>query len=308
MEQVSKVKIMFKYILLVVTVVLFTGCMQKQNYIEKKVYKGYSKDAILEASKKVFFLADKNRSFYVDSYRNKVEITKRRFYHHIYDVGIYLDTWVIETVQEDGQTRVLLSLKRTNVDTKKEVAITKEINMTLFWNRMDYLLGKNKKWDSCFSKLSLFTNNNILCDKGFLLEQKPKASDMVKNPLILQRPVVLYSVDTIDADIYKFTDLTIKKNKEDILEPDTINNGNTLDPTLIDENNTTQNSNEDDNGEAELEKLKGEMNLILDNKSDIKVDEIIENQVIEENSEFILDSSSSESENKLDKLDKLDTK
>lgn len=315
MQQVGKVKFMYKYIFLAVLIV-FTGCATKEEYTKKKIYKGYSKDAVLEATKKVFLLADRDKQFQINSFRNKVEVVKPKFYYNVVHVGVYLDTWVIEVVQEENQVRAFLDLKRTEViDENKNLKIHKDINTKIFWNRLEYLLGINKKWDDCRAKLSLFTSDSLLCDDGVLFDSKPKAEDMVKNPLIIQRPKRLYTVDTIDADVYKFTDISIKKNKSDIFEQNSANNKN-VDPILEDkadeQENVTNDKTIEEKAEEDLQKLKSEMGIILDKKEnidDMKIDTIIDSEEIIENSEIILDdeeSTQNTSEDKLDKLEKIE--
>lgn len=322
MQQVGKVKFMYKYIFLAVLIV-FTGCATKEEYTKKKIYKGYSKDAVLEATKKVFLLADRDKSFQINSFRNKVEVVKPKLYNNVIDVGIYVDTWVIEVVQEEDQVRTFLDLKRTDViDEKKELSSYKDVNTEIFWNRLEYLLGMNKKWVNCRDKLSLFTNDSILCDEGVLFDSTPKFGDMVKNPLLIQRPKKLYTVDTIDADVYKFTDISIKKNDSDILEQKkNSNNSETLDPILDDsileneakkKEDTKEEKTSEEKAEEDLQKLKSEMGIILDKKEnidDMKINKIIENQEMLENSEIILDDEDSiknSSEDKLDKLEKIE--
>ena len=47
----------------------------------KKEYKDISKDAIFEASKKLFLLADK-KQFRIDSYRDHLEVSKTKHWHY----------------------------------------------------------------------------------------------------------------------------------------------------------------------------------------------------------------------------------
>ena len=275
---------MFKYIFLVV-LIIFTGCshnnepsVKKEIYVTKKVYKKISKYAILDAAKKLFILADK-KQFLVDSYRNKLISSKVRFKNDIITVNLVQDKWVLEVVQEENQSRALLSLISKNSMDDEELYNRNEKLHNMFWSRIDYLLGLEKKWYTCDKYYENNDFDGILCDSSFLTDLKPKKSDIITNISIVNKPVEIFTLDKVDSEIYKATDLSIVKNEKDILKEET--------PAI------TPKSEAD--SENELIKLKTEMNTIIDDKGNMELlntDTIIDKKdVIKENIEFSLDTS-----------------
>ena len=93
---------MIKYIFLL-SMVFFTGCSITNRNVDNKIieeeknftskeYKDISKDAILEAAKKIFIYTG-NKQFRIDSYRSQVIASKTKMSHFPLYVVTFEDKW-----------------------------------------------------------------------------------------------------------------------------------------------------------------------------------------------------------------------
>lgn len=217
MQQVDKGLNMIKYLFLVVFFVFFTGCSSKEDvYITKRIYKDVSKDAILEAGKKVFLLSNQKKEFMIDSYRNRIKVTKVVFKDRVFRIDLYTDKWLLEVVEMDNESRANLILVRSDaMDEEDRKSISKNVH-EVFWARLEYLLGLTKDWKYCQPHM-VTSFDESLCSNIFT-SGKPEDSDMVKNLKIVEKDPKLYTIDTIKSDIYESTDLSLTKENSDIFE------------------------------------------------------------------------------------------
>lgn len=217
---------MSKYIFLFFLIV-FTGCSTKQEvYVSKKVYNEISKDAILEAAKSLFVLSNKdndNNDFIINSYRDRVEVDKIMFENNIIKTDIIVDKWILDVHQLENESRANLVLIRKDGLIEDDNINTNKNAHNLFWDRIDFILGINKDWKFC-SGYFLFNPLNMFCNDYFITSS-PDDTSIIKNILISQRNNKLNTIDTVKADIFEKTDLTLDKNynsifeqKEDILD------------------------------------------------------------------------------------------
>ena len=210
---------MIKYIFLLF-LIIFTGCSNKQEvYISKKVYTDISKDAVLEAAKTLFTLSNKennNKDFIIDSYRDKIEANKIQFEHHFFRINIVVDNWVLEVQQFDKETRANLVLVRNNdLDSEENMNINQNVH-NLFWSRIDYLLGLENNWKFCSSYFSLNPLDGFC--SGYFITSTPEKEYLIKDILITQRNNSINTIDTVKADIFNKTDLTLDKNYNNIFD------------------------------------------------------------------------------------------
>lgn len=270
---------MYKYFFLIV-LIIFTGCSQnEQPYVSKRVYKKISKNAVLDAAKKLFILADE-KQYLTDSYRNKIESKKVRVDNKILYIDLVEDKWILEVVQEKKMTRAHLSLKRRNsIDDKERYNKNKELHR-MFWSRIDYLLGINDKWYTCEEYLLKNIYDGILCDPTFITNKNATKSDVIKNIEISEKANEIFTLDKVDAEIYRATDLSIIKKEDDILKDNTDSLEESKDKI-------------EDRSDEELMQLKNEMSTIIDDKGNMEIlntDMIIDKEsLIKENSEFNLE-------------------
>ena len=75
---------------------------KKEENFTKKEYSNISKDAIFEAAKKVFLLADK-RQFRIDSYRDHLEVTKTKMSHFFLYPVTHEDRWDLNIEEKNNK-------------------------------------------------------------------------------------------------------------------------------------------------------------------------------------------------------------
>lgn len=225
-------------IIVILVMIIFTGCSQKQDIlVTKKVYPDISKNAVFDAAKTLFTLSNKenaNKSFIVDAYRDKLEVNKIMFEDNIIKVDIVLDKWILELYQVENETRANLIIIRRNGLNRDEIEYIDENAHKLFWDRLDYLLGLNKEWKMCNRYFSF----NILSDfcDNYFITFSPDDSYIEKNILISQENINKNTIDTIKADIYEKTDLSLGLSNSDIFnQNENIEDTNILSPVIIDD-------------------------------------------------------------------------
>ena len=225
-------------IIVILVMIIFTGCSQKQDIlVTKKVYPDISKNAVFDAAKTLFTLSNKenaNKSFIVDAYRDKLEVNKIMFEDNIIKVNIVLDKWILELYQVEKETRANLIVIRRDGLNKDEIEYIDENVHKLFWDRLDYLLGLNKEWKMCNRYFS-FNVLSDFCDNYFITFS-PDDSYIEKNILISQENINKNTIDTIKADIYEKTDLSLGLSNSDIFnQSENIEDTNILSPVITDD-------------------------------------------------------------------------
>ncbi len=225
-------------IIVILVMIIFTGCSQKQDIlVTKKVYPDISKNAVFDAAKTLFTLSNKenaNKSFIVDAYRDKLEVNKIMFEDNIIKVDIVLDKWILELYQVENETRANLIIIRRDGLNRDEIEYIDENAHKLFWDRLDYLLGLNKEWKMCNRYFSF----NILSDfcDNYFITFSPDDSYIEKNILISQENINKNTIDTIKADIYEKTDLSLGLSNSDIFnQNENIEDTNILSPVILDD-------------------------------------------------------------------------
>lgn len=262
---------MIRYIFLVSIVFLFSACnsfnlfntknkkLEENIYVTKREYKNISKDAIFEAAKKIFILADK-KEFRIDAYRDRLQVSKTKMNYYTFFTNTSADFWVLSVDEKNNISKAKLKLYRITDFNKNSKEYIKSPVHEVFWNRLEYLLGLTDNWKSC---LYAFDFVDALCDMVDLRNaQNPKQSDIVKDILIENRKASK-SLNEIDQDVLKDDIvLSIEDISEDILE-------NASDDIEVEQ------SNEEESLDKEIEALDKKVNENIDNT----LDKIIEEDV-----------------------------
>lgn len=275
---------MFKYIFLV-SIFLFSGCASNSENIKndikkeeeknftKKEYRNISKDAIFEALKQVFVLAGK-KEFRIDSYRNKVVISKTKMSHYPFFVITSENRWTLSIEEEDNLSIAKLELiKITDYDEDKPEYIS-NIEHELLWTRIDYLLGLNDTWITCSEHYAYLNFNDGLCDSIDLPRPtEQKNAKIIKDILIVDRKKSK-SILEIEEDILKDDiSFSIEDSSTDILDKE----------YKIDINENNKEQTLDDSLSKEIEELDKKVNINID-KTLNKIEKNMEDELIlEEN-------------------------
>lgn len=266
-------------IIVILVVIIFAGCSQKQDIlVTKKVYPDISKNAVFDAAKTLFTLSNKenaNKSFIVDAYRDKLEINKIMFEDNIIKVNIVLDKWILELYQVEKETRANLIVIRRDGLNKDDIEYIDENVHKLFWDRLDYLLGLNKEWKMCNRYFS-FNVLSDFCDNYFITFS-PDDSYIEKNILISQENINKNTIDTIKADIYEKTDLSLGLSNSDIFnQSENIEDTNILSPVVVDDIFKTEAQKKEKVKKAQEPDLKDDK-LLKEDKDIDKFKENLEN-------------------------------
>lgn len=178
MEQASRQgSKMIKSILLVLVAIFIAGCAPKPELSMQKFDK-YTKDEVLNAAKKIFILAD-NENFIIDSYRNELNVTKFKAAHYGYKMDIVVDKLYFKAFSEYNSTRAELSMNRSyGVDESDSKLMPKSAH-NIFWNRLNYLLGEDVRWETCTEYRLKMGTDNFFCDVTDIKNRLPKRSDIL---------------------------------------------------------------------------------------------------------------------------------
>ena len=228
---------MNKFILLLMFAVFVNASEIKDVLITKRVYKDVSKNAIFDAAKTLFYLSNENngnKSFIIDAYRDKLVVNKIIFKDNIIKIDIILDKWSLELYQTDTETRANLTLiKSDGINQEDTEKINKNVH-ELFWDRLDYLLGLKKEWKTCSSYFN-FIPFNKFCNSYFI-NSIPDEKYIQKNTSISKESIKINTIDTVKADIFEKTDLTLLKTNNDIFnQSENIEDTKFLNPITTDD-------------------------------------------------------------------------
>lgn len=267
MQQVGRT--MIKYIFLISVTILFSACnsykifnndnktTNEDIYVTKREYANISKDAIFEAAKKLFILAD-SKEFRIDAYRDRLQVSKTKMNYYLFFPNTTADFWVLSVDEKDNISKAKLKLYQvTNFEEDSKRYIDSNVH-NLFWNRLEYMLGLTNAWKSCKTTWDL---EDALCDSISLINfRDARKDDIVKEILISDRKASK-SLDEIEQDVLKDDIvLSIDDSGEDILES-------------VSDNIEVEQSNEEESLDKEIEELDKKVNENIDNTLDKIVEE-----------------------------------
>ena len=202
---------MKKYIItLVFFVITFTGCIKNEPLYSTSVYKNIQNDYILNAAKKVVLLSD-NR-FKIDSQSNSVTAIRAITKFKIYSADLEVNTINITTQTDNNTVIAKLTIKHKKDYFDKEVLITNQEEHNLIWNRINYILGLNKSWPTCFEHNIKFNYDGILCDRIYNQNNKVSKDDIITPKIRIKKDIVN------ENDIIKNIKL---ENIDDLILPNT---------------------------------------------------------------------------------------
>src|SRR5574344_1580412 len=293
---------MNKFFILIILVISSIASEDMKNFTTNRVYKNISKNAIFDSAKTLFNIFNENngnKDFILDSYIDKLEITKINFKYNVINTDIILDTWILELNQFENETRAILTFIRKDALNGENI---KELNNNvhnLFWDRVDYILGLNKDWKSCNSYFS-FNFFNSFCNNYFV-NSKPEDSYILNN------------ISIIKTNIFDKTDLSSKYNNGIFNQSENIEETNFTIPILT-ENileikeqkkvktiKLEEEPNQDYFNDKDITKFKEGLENIINKNSEINytnsIKTLFENTDYKENSEVDLKLKENNNEN-----------
>jgi hypothetical protein len=182
---------MFKYIIGSFFILfLFWGCSHSKENLDysTKEYKGISKDAILNAAKRVIKLSDEE--FTISSKRNSISAIRAIPKNKGFTVDININELELNATMEEETTHLKLLMKQKDDIFSDNQKILKGAVHNLFWDRVDYILGLKKSWYSCTEYRMLLHFDGFFCDLKYNENTYPSEANIIKD-ISIAKPVVV---------------------------------------------------------------------------------------------------------------------
>jgi hypothetical protein len=225
-------------LLIIFMLVVFANCSEEHNVlVTKKVYSNISKNAILDATKTLFNISNESngdKSFIIDSYRDKIEVSKVIFRYKLFKTEITLDKWILELYQMENETRAnLIFVRRDGVDENDVKSIDVDVHQ-LFWDKLDYLLGIKKQWNECNS----YFTGNIIYDfcRDYFIDEIPENKYVLNDISISNENIKLNTIDSLKSNILDNKEFKLANNSNlNYNQSENIEDVNMLNPIKTDE-------------------------------------------------------------------------
>lgn len=181
---------MQKLLLLCVTAALVSGCaaqkMTRQETLEMRntqiaattrIYENVTKEDVLVAADTIFRLAD-DSDFEIAHGENEVTGTHRWLVYFVIGLAYGVENWVVNAEQINGSVKV--SVRVSTLAHDVETPVQGAAIYAIFFNRMDYLLGKSGAWWDCdtakqkIEQLNLTGSIRALCSP-FIDDDAPES-------------------------------------------------------------------------------------------------------------------------------------
>ena len=294
---------MFRYILSSFFIVfLFSGCVYTQENVDysAREYKGISKDAILNAAKRVIKLSDEE--FTISSKRNSISAIRAIPKNKGFTVDININELEFNTTTQDDITIAKLLIKQKDDIFSENQKILRGSVHTLFWERIEYILGLKESWYSC-SQYRVFMNfDGFFCDFKYNSNIYPTKDNIIKDTTI-QKPIVIEeeSINPTSIDISSMEGITLPFKNLPQEETIAIADLNTTGLFNLDENLTQIHTtvekkddiNDTNNTMIDFNSTEDNSTNILIEDSNTTILEYIENPLPEELNMVVLDTNQS---------------
>jgi hypothetical protein len=184
-----------------------------------KKYKNIDKNAILNAAKRVVKLSDED--FRVYSKRNLVEASKVNIINKGFLPKIRVSKITLETYHEDTITKAKLIITRNDNFNEQKANFVSKVEYDFFWRRMDYILGLNTVWESCFSHI--LKNESVLCDFLYNKNSNANKSNIIEDTRIFVQKEIIEEnsniITQIDLTVLDSITLPFINKKLEVEEP-----------------------------------------------------------------------------------------
>jgi len=291
---------MFKYIFSSFFIIfLFSGCTYTQENFDysAREYKGISKDAILNAAKRVIKLSDED--FTISSKRNSISAIRAIPKNKGFTVDININELEFNTTTQDDITVAKLLIKQKDDIFSENQRILKGSGHTLFWEGVEYVLGLKKNYYSCSQYRVLMNFDGFFCDLKYNSNIYPTKDDIIKDTTI-QKPIVIEeeSINPTSIDISSLEGITLPFTNLPQEEIITIADLNTsglfnLDDNLTDINENVKKIDEVNETIIDFNSTEDNSSNILIEDSNTTILEYIEKPLPEELNMVIFDTNQS---------------
>ena len=167
---------------------VFFGCGNPAQPYSQRTYTDVSKDAILNAAKRVIKLSDEE--FTISSARNSLEVIRAIPKNKGFTVDININKLELQAEVIDKNVTLKLKLiQKDDILSDSERVLMGEAH-TLFWDRVDYILGLKKSWYSCTEYRALLNFDGFFCDIKYNTNRYPTKENIIQD-ISIQKPKVI---------------------------------------------------------------------------------------------------------------------
>jgi hypothetical protein len=203
------------FINILLLAIFISGCSQKE-IVTTKYYDKFSKDDVLLAGKRAFITTQDDK-YVIDSYRNKLEVTKIDTFYHLVGSKIVVKEYSLEVEEDDfGTLAKMTVIGYYDPDKKGKYYVDKDEH-NFIWEKMDFFLAER---DSLYLDAYNDSKKTPLGDSfktnigGFYEEKIIKPSKFMKSNQEFENGVIeCDKKDTVESDtiIEKDDDLNIEE-------------------------------------------------------------------------------------------------
>lgn len=138
---------------------MVSGCTQKE-IVTTKYYENFSKDDVLLAAKRAFLITQ-GEEYVVDSYRDRLEVTKIGLFYHLVGNKIIIKEYLLNVEEDDlGVNAKMTIIGSYDMDKKGKYYVdTNEHNF--IWEKIAFFLNQT---DALYLDANHYTNNTPLND------------------------------------------------------------------------------------------------------------------------------------------------
>lgn len=203
------------FINILLLAIFISGCSQKE-IVTTKYYDKFSKDDVLLAGKRAFVTVQ-NDKYVVDSYRDRLEVTKIDTFYHLVGSKIVVKEYLLEVEEDDLGTLAKMTVVGYYDPDKKGKYYVDKDEHNFIWEKMDFFLAER---DSLYLDAYNDSKKTSLGDSfktnigGFYEEKIIKPSKLMKANQEFENGVIeCEKKDTLEADtiIEKDDELNIEE-------------------------------------------------------------------------------------------------
>ncbi|MDY0320269.1 MAG: hypothetical protein RBR23_00925 [Arcobacteraceae bacterium] len=203
------------FINILLLALFISGCSQKE-IVTLKYYDKFSKDDVLLAGKRAFITAQDDK-YVIDSYRDRLEVTKIDTFYHLVGSKIVVKEYLLEVEEDDlGTLAKMTVIGYYDPDKKGKYYVDKDEH-NFIWEKMDFFLAER---DSLYLDAYNDSKKTTLGDSfktnigGFYEEKIIKPSKFMKANQEFENGVIeCGQKDTVESDtiIEKDDELNIEE-------------------------------------------------------------------------------------------------
>ncbi len=203
------------FINMLLLAIFISGCSQKE-IVTSKYYDKFSKDDVLLAGKRAFITSQSDK-YVIDSYRDRLEVTKIDTFYHLVGSKIVVKEYLLEVEEDDLGTLAKMTVVGYYDPDKKGKYYVDRDEHNFIWEKMDFFLAER---DSLYLDAYNDSKKTSLGDSfktnigGFYEEKIIKPSKFMKSNQEFENGVIeCDKKDTLEADtiIEQDNDLNIEE-------------------------------------------------------------------------------------------------